>query len=44
MWEEQLVDPLIRGSQPLGPVPIPGLGEGPSGTRKVAIVVYFTQL
>ena len=33
-----------RGSQPPGPVPLPGLEEGPSGTRKVSKVVNFTQL
>ena len=46
-FDLQLVnDPLlqIRGSQPPGPVPVPGLEEGLSGTRKVAKVVYFTQL
>ena len=32
-----------RGSQPLGRVPVPGLEEGPSGTRKVTKLVYLSQ-
>ena len=33
-----------RGSQTPGPVPVPGLEDGPSGTRKVAKVVFHLAL
>ena len=43
VWIEKFMTYYIKGSQPLGQVPVPGLEEGPSGTRKVAKLVYLLQ-